>query len=184
MKLDFSYSSTSKTRFENLVKSENLGLLIFGFAVFFIPFIFGHSTNFPNQLIVGSLVNTLLASSALHLTMKKSLPIILLPAIAAVLSGFIFGSFSIFLAFLVPFIWIGNAIYVYFIKNLKIVNKMNYAGAVFISSLLKALFLFLSTLALVYLAIIPEIFLLPMSLVQFATAMAGGLIGGITLLKN
>ncbi|MCR4335815.1 MAG: hypothetical protein NUV57_04740 [archaeon] len=184
MKLDFAYTSASETRFKNIIKSENLGLLVFGFAVFFIPFIFGHSTNFPNQLIVGSLVNALLASSALHLTLKKSLPIILLPAIAAVLSGFIFGSFSIFLAFLVPFIWIGNAIYVYFIKNLKIVNKMNYAGAVFISSMLKALFLFISTLILVNLAIVPEIFLLPMGLVQFGTALVGGMLGGITLLKK
>jgi len=184
MKFDYSYSSTADVKYRDLFSSENITFFVFAAAVFFIPLIFGHVKDFPNQILVGSLVNALLALSALHLTFKKSLPIIVLPAIAAILSGFIFAEFTIFLVYLVPFIWLGNAAYVYAIKNLKLVNKMNYALAVFSSSLIKAGIIFAFTLILVSINLVPEIFLLPMGLVQFATAMLGGLVGGITLLKN
>ncbi len=182
MAFDYSYSSTEKARHKAFFISENTLLVLFSLTVFFIPIVLIHVTIFPNQLVIGTLVNSLLAGSALYLTFKKSLPVILLPAIGALISGIIFGPFTAFLAYLVPFIWIGNALYVYFIKNINLVNKINYIPAVLISSFLKAAFLFSSTFALVSFGIIPGVFLVPMGIIQFATALIGGFIAGASLL--
>ncbi len=89
-----------------------------------------HAQTYPNQLVVGIAVNFLLASSALFLTFRKTLPVILIPSLAALASGFVFGGFSVFLAYLVPFIWLGNAAYVYAIKALKVVSGINYGVTV------------------------------------------------------
>lgn len=174
MKFNFGFKTTEKAKYKTVFKSENQLLLVLAFAVFFIPIILGHIKTFPNQIIVGSLVNFLLASSAMYLNFKKSLAVILLPAIAAVLTGIIFGSFTVFLVYLVPFIWIGNALFVYFIKNFNLVNKMNYFLSVLGSAIIKSIFIFTATLALVLAGIVPEIFLIPMGLVQFVTAVIGG----------
>jgi len=184
MDFKYSFSNNLDARYKNLFNSENLGVYTLSIAIFLLPIIFGHANTFPNQLFVGTLVNTMLAISALHLTFKKSLPIILLPAIGALASGFIFGSFSLFLVYLTPVIWLGNTVYVFLIKKLKVVNNLNYALSIFASSLIKATTIFSFTFLLVYFSIVPEIFLVPMGLLQFGTALLGGLLAGITLLKK
>jgi len=182
MKLNYDYKTTEKIKYKSVFTSENLFLFTVSLMVFLIPLILGHVKDFPNQIIVGSLVNFLLAGSALYFSFKKSLPIILLPAIAAVLSGIIFGSFTIFLVYLIPFIWIGNALYVYFIKNFNLVNKINYFVSVLSASVIKSVFIFSATLGLVFLGLVPEILLIPMGLVQFATAIIGGFAARSTIL--
>ena len=182
MKYNYSFPDTLGSKYKTLFGSENQNVLIFSAFVFLIPIILGHAQNFPMQLIVGSLVNALLAGSALYVSFKKSLPIILLPVIAALVSGVIFGPFTLFLVYLVPFIWIGNAIFVYAIKNLKVLNSMHYIPSVFAAALFKAGFLFATTFALITFGLVPEIMLVPMSVIQFATASIGGLLAGTTLL--
>ncbi len=173
MRLDFSYSSTEKTKYEMLFRRENLMLVVLSAAALFIPIILRHAT-FTNQILVGSLVNFLLATSALYFSFKKALPVILLPAVAALLSGIIFGQFTVFLVYLIPFIWIGNALYVYFIKNFNLVNKVNYFLSVLGAGLIKSVFIFSGTFILVSAGIVPAVFLVPMGLIQFATAAIGG----------
>lgn len=173
MKFNFEFKETNKAKLETIFKSENQLLLILGFTALIIPIILGH-IQFTNQLIIGSIVNFLLASSAMYLTFKKALPVILIPAVGAVLSGILFGPLTMFLVYLVPFIWIGNALFVYFIKNFNLVNKMNYFISVLASSIIKSAFIFIAAFILVLAGIIPEMLLIPMGLVQFVTAVIGG----------
>ena len=173
MKFNFNFKETNKTKYKALFKSENKLLLVLAFSALIIPIVLAHA-QFTNQLIIGSIVNFLLASSAMYLTLKKALPVILIPAIAAVLSGIIFGKFTMFLVYLVPVIWIGNAVYVYFIKNFNLVNKMNYFASVLGASIIKSIIIFSATFVLVLAGIVPEIFLIPMSLMQFVTGVTGG----------
>ncbi len=184
MEFNYSFKETIKTKYKNLFISENLFFIALSIAIFFIPLILGHVKSFPNQILVGSIVNFLLASSAMYLNFKKSLPIILLPAIAALISGIIFGQFTVFLVYLIPFIWIGNALYVYFIKNFNLVNKINYFASVLGAGLIKAGFLFSATFVLVSFGLVPAVFLPAMGLMQFATATIGGFAGKIWTLKK
>jgi len=184
MVMQFNYSATTESKYKNLFGTDFNAILVLAFASFFVPFAFGHSTTFPNQLIIGSFVNLILALAAFSLSFKKIILIILLPAIAALLSGAIFGQFSMFLVYLMPFIWFGNGVYVFSIKNLKVVNKINFPTAIIASSFLKAAAIFIPTLVLFYLGIVPEIFLAAMGIVQFATATIGGLASGIIFMKK
>ncbi|HLC93177.1 MAG TPA: hypothetical protein VJH23_05730 [archaeon] len=176
----FSYSAVNKSKYDFAFASENSFFLAAAFASIIIPIVL-HSQAFPNQLIVGTIVNALLALCALFLDFKKSIPVILLPAIAALASGFVFGAFTPALLFLVPFIWAGNAVYVYALKSLKVVNGSNYILSLVCSSLLKAALIGVGTFILILAGLVPEILLIPMSLVQFATAVLGGAIAGSAL---
>jgi len=144
---------------------------------FFVPFLIGHFKDLPMQLFVGTAVNFLLTFAALKFSARQTLPIILLPALGAYFSGFVFGSASIYLLYLIPFIWAGNAIYAISIRKIK-----NFVS-VPIASFLKAGLIFCSTLACVSLSIVPAVFLLPMGLMQLITALAGGCIGFL-FIKN
>lgn len=177
----FGYAATERAKYEFAFGNESAAIFALTFAAIVVPIML-HAQAFPNQLIAGTLVNALLAGSALYVSFKKSLPIILLPSLAALASGLVFGGFTVFLAYLVPFIWLGNAVYVYSIKNLKILRKISYAPSLLAASLLKAFAIALPTFALIALGIVPQAFLVPMSVVQFATAAAGGAIAGTALL--
>src|SRR3989344_1202771 len=174
MKFAYAYSSINPAKLTFVNLQQHSVLFALAAFSFLAPFLL-HSQDFPNQLLVGSFVNALLACSALYLTFKNSAPIILLPSIAAVLSGFVFGSFSPLLALFVPAIWLGNAAYVYVIKSLAVIGKLNYALSVIAAALLKATIIGITAFALVAAGAVPAIFLFPMSVVQFATALIGGL---------
>jgi hypothetical protein len=92
----------------------------------------------------------------------------LLPAIAAYFSGFIFGSASMFLLYLIPFIWAGNAVYFLAIKQMRGLKSIPIASAA------KAALIFFATFSLVSLSIVPALFLFPMGILQLITALAGG----------
>ena len=74
------------------------------------------------QLLVGSVVNGLLILAALNIREEKNLlPIILLPSLATLFRGLVFGSFTFLLIYMIPFIWIGNYALIYVLR--KIDNK-------------------------------------------------------------
>ena len=160
--------------------SENAFLFAAAFVSLVAPILW-HSQAFPNQLVVGTIVNALLAGSALYLSFRKAILVILLPAIAALLSGFIFGTYSVSLVYFLPVIWLGNAVYVYAIKSMVFVRSANYAIAVLVSSVLKSALIGASAFMLVVAGIVPAVMLIPMSLVQFATAVGGGILAGTTM---
>ena len=80
---------------------KNLLLAIYALACFAVPFLLGHP-----QWLVGSIVNAVLVLAALNLKKTAILPIILLPSLAVLAQGLIFGSFTFLLIYLIPAVWI------------------------------------------------------------------------------
>jgi hypothetical protein len=136
---------------------------------FFVPFLIGHP-----QWLVGILVNAALVLSALNLRRWLLLPVIMLPSIAVLSRGLVFGPFTQFLIYMIPCIWLGNAIYVYCFKRLRVEEKMNAFTVLVIGSAAKASVLFVAALLLHSFGLLPVLFLSSMGLFQLWTALAGG----------
>lgn len=149
--------------------AENFEMIVYSAVCFFLPLFIGHP-----QIVVGIVVNTMLITSALNLKGYKLLPVILLPSLGALSRGVLFGPFIIYLVYMIPFIWIGNAILVYTFKWLKLHLQKNYLLTMIVGAGLKSGFLFLSALVLFKLGIIPVMFLTAMGIVQLTTALGGG----------
>lgn len=145
-------------------------MIVYTAVCFFLPLFMGHP-----QIFVGIIVNTMLIASALNIKGYRLLPVIIAPSLGALSRGVLFGPFTIFLVYMIPFIWIGNAILVFSFKWLKLKLKKNYWLTLIIGSLLKSGFLFLIAYILYSLNILPVIFLTAMGLVQLATAVGGGI---------
>ncbi|MCD4756455.1 hypothetical protein K8R20_02475 [bacterium] len=124
------------------------------------------------QLLVGSVVNLVLTYSVLKLGFKKTLPSVLLPSLVAFSSSVLFGGATYFLIYFFPVIFIGNAIYILLIENLR-------AGflSIVVGSVCKALLLFLFAYIFVNHFNLPRIFLSSMGYMQLVTAMIGGYVG-------
>jgi hypothetical protein len=149
---------------------EYFEMAIYSAVCFFLPFMIAHP-----QFVVGTIVNAMLITAALNIRGYRLLPVILLPSIGVLTAGVIFGSFTVFLLYLIPFIWIGNAIIVYTFKIMKLHLKKNYLLTLLTGAALKSAFLFLSAFLLFKLAIIPIIFLTTMGILQLTTALSGGI---------
>ena len=105
---------------------------------------------------------------------------IILPSLAVLARGMIFGPFTIFLVFMIPLIWIGNSLLVLSMKldANKLIRLLLGAGA-------KTIFIAATAFVLVKLGIIPDLFLTTMGMVQLYTAVAGGLLAlGIQHVKE
>ena len=158
------------TLFEIRYRQQVVELVAYSFIAFFTPFFIGHP-----QLLVGTIVNATLILSSVYLKRNFLLPVIFMPSIAVLSRGLIFGPFTIFLLYFIPFIWIGNFIFTMFFKGMYIKNKTNYFITLLSGSFAKALFLFMVALLLFKLNLIPEIFLKTMGILQFTTAILGGI---------
>jgi len=125
------------------------------------------------QLLTGSLVNCLLFLVALSKFGKKTiLAVALLPSLGALSHGLLFGSSTIFLAYFLPFIMLSNLLLIYFFATFT--KNIPHFLAIFMSSLIKAAFLY--SFATIYfgLNLVPKLFLSSMGLFQFFTALMGG----------
>lgn len=145
-----------------------LHTLSYAFA-FAIPLFVKHP-----QVLVGTAVNFLLFMMSSSLSKKQLIPLIMLPSISIVLHGVLFGPFTALLLYLMPFIWLGNAMLIYFFRVLE--KRIPAIFRIIIASGLKAMFLFSCAFVLYQLNILPLIFLTTMGIVQFGTAFAGGTI--------
>ncbi len=148
---------------------EYMEMAIYAVAAFSIPFIFG-----SQQLLVGSVVNCALVLAALNIRGRKLLPVLLLPSVGAYAAGMIFGSASMALLTMIPFIWLGNALLVLAIKQLTLSMKRNRVLALVAGSGFKAGFLFVIAFSLFGLGLVPAAFLTAMGVIQLATALMGG----------
>ncbi len=148
---------------------ENIHFFSYMFVCFFIPFVLGHP-----QWLVGSIVNCALILGALNLKFEKVLPVIMIPSIGVLSAGLLFGTYTIYLLYLIPFIWLGNAILVFFMKYYNLHKNRNYFLSLTLSSTFKTIFLFFSVFILVKLAILPTPFLVSFGMFQLYTAMIGG----------
>ena len=97
-----------------------------------------------SQIIIGSIVNTALIMTAINLNgWAKILGVVTMPSISTILSGYVFGSASTYMVYMIPAIWIGNFILVYLYKLLLLDRKLNYFVAGIAGVLLKVAVIFL-----------------------------------------
>ncbi len=148
---------------------ENIEMIIYSAVCFFVPFFIGHP-----QLLVGAVVNASLILSAMNLRSYRLLPVIMLPSLAVLSRGIIFGPFTVFLLYMIPFIWIGNSLLVYAFKAFNITRNINKWITLLIGAFIKAAFLFATAFLFVKLGILPKLFLTTMGIFQFYTAILGG----------
>lgn len=144
-------------------------MIFYSVICFFLPLFIGHP-----QIVVGITVNVLLIMSALNMQNYKLLPVIILPSLGALSRGILFGPFTVYLVYIIPFIWLGNFILVYMFKSLYLHRKINYFITLFSAAFLKALFLFSAAFVLYKLNVIPAVFLIAMGIMQFITAFSAG----------
>lgn len=167
MRYLYKLSTLQEYNYSNLF--ENIEMISYSFLSFLVPLFIGHP-----QLAVGIIVNTFLITAALNLRGYKLLPIILLPSLGVLSRGIIFGPYSIYLLYFIPFIWIGNSLMVFAFKYFKLQKKYNYYVTLGIGTAMKSGFLFLSAVVLYQLGIVPVVFLTAMGALQAVTALGGG----------
>jgi hypothetical protein len=172
----FAYSTINENTLIRAFKKVETNLYLV--LIFVVPFFIGHLKGLPNQIFVGATVNLLLVLGAFYINDKKIFALIVLPSIAALLSGIVFGPLSFYLLYLIPFIWAGNFLYVKAIRFLKIQKAKNLAFSIFFASIAKSLLLFSAAFALFSFGIIPEAFLTAMGILQLVTALIGGFSAG------
>ncbi|HDI06401.1 MAG TPA: hypothetical protein ENF39_00140 [Candidatus Aenigmarchaeota archaeon] len=131
---------------------------------------------FHSQFLLGTIVNSMLITGALYTRGKSLLPLIFLPSLGVLTKGVLFGPLTIYLLFMLPFIWIGNTILIFSVKFFHLKHKKHYLKGIFYGSALKAAFLFISALVLYNLGVIPVAFLTAFGIMQFVTAISAGLI--------
>ena len=146
-------------------------VVIYSTIGFFLPFLVGHP-----QIVVGVIVNSLLILSALNLQKYKLLPLVIMPSLGALSRGILFGPFTLYLLYFIPFIWIGNSILVFAFKHFNLKEKRNYFVTLFAGSFLKAAFLFSIAYLFVSIKLVPVVFLTAMGVMQLTTALMGGVV--------
>ncbi|MBM3309224.1 MAG: hypothetical protein FJY77_03130 [Candidatus Altiarchaeales archaeon] len=156
--------------YEYSERHQFVEMLLLAFLGFLIPFVFGHP-----QLLVGALVNAFLIRSALSLKSFKAIPIIFTPTLGVLARGILFGPFTVFIVYMMPFIWVGNYIIVQAFK-VKLKHRLNYGLTLLAGSLLKAGFLYTTAFVFYSLGFIPQVFLTAMGVMQFTTAILGGVL--------
>jgi len=152
------YQSKIKTVFE---------VSVYSLVSFLFPFFFSQT-----QIFLGIIVNCMLISGALYVKGKNLLPLIILPSLGALSRGFLFGPNTVYLIYMLPFIWISNLIFVMTIKFVHLKVKKQYISGTIFGSLFKTCFLFLSAAFLYNLGIIPSVFLISMGIMQAITSLS------------
>ena len=123
-------------------------ILIFLIALLvptFLGEIFGStsviSTN--SQLIVGTIVNAALVVSAINLKgWAKILGVVTMPSISTILSGYVFGTASVYMVYMIPAIWIGNFALIYSYKFLMLGKNKHYFLAGIVGIIVKVAIIF------------------------------------------
>lgn len=170
--MEFAYVSKylNEAYYQYSEKHQLLEMAALGLLGFTLPFALC-----APQIIIGILVNALIIRSALSLPSYKTLPAIFMPSIGAVAQGTLFGPFNVFLIYMMPFIWSGNLILLCAFKA-KIAHGYNYLLTLLAGSAAKAGFLYAAAYVLYSASIIPEVFLTSMGVMQFVTALLGGIL--------
>ena len=110
-----------------------------------------------SQIIIGSIVNTALVVTAINLNgWLKILGVVTMPSISTILSGYVFGSASTYMVYMIPAIWLGNFALVYLYKLLLLDKNMNYFFTGVIGVIVKVAIIFLSFNVLNLFNIFPE----------------------------
>ena len=96
-----------------------------------------------SQIIVGSIVNTALVVSAINLKgWKKIIGVVTMPSISTILGGYVFGTASVYMVYMIPAIWIGNFALIYMYKLLLLDKNKNYFLAGVLGIIIKVAVIF------------------------------------------
>ena len=99
------------------------------------------STN--SQLIIGTIVNATLVTAAINLKgWTKILGIVTMPSISTILSGYVFGTASVYMVYMIPAIWLGNFILIYSYKLLMLGKNKHYFLAGIVGIIAKVTIIF------------------------------------------
>ncbi|MFA6065522.1 MAG: hypothetical protein WCW44_00790 [archaeon] len=159
------------------VSNENKVLFLYLLGLFIFPFLI------TQQIILGTLVNALLIKSSIDYKSKKILVLSIIPSIAVFASGYVFGSLTYHVVYMLPFIWIGNLIIMLIMRKLFTESKKNYLLSAIIGSMAKTIFLFSIAFILMTQSLVPIVFLTAFGIVQLITAIFGAIIVYISRLR-
>ena len=136
-----------------------ISLLVPTFLVELITNVFGANSVIASnsQIIIGSIVNTALIITAINLKgWKKIIGVVTMPSIATILGGYVFGTASVFMVYMIPAIWVGNFALIYTYKLLMLSKNKNYFLAGIMGILIKVAIIFASFSVLNLFGIFPE----------------------------
>ena len=157
-----------------------LSFLVPTFLAQLIKLIFGDTSVITSnsQIIVGSIVNTALVITALNLKgLNKTLLVVTMPSVSTVLSGFIFKSASVYMVWMIPFIWLGNLALIISFKYIMLFKSKPYILSAIVGIIIKVAIIFGGFLVLKSFNIFPEKLISnlqnAMSLIQLITATIG-----------
>lgn len=133
---------------------EWMQIILIGICALFVPTflaklltdVFGQNSFIASnsQIIVGGVVNTALIVSAINVKgWRKIISIITLPSISTILGGYVFKTASVYMAYMIPAIWLGNFALVYLYKALLLKKNLNYFVTSVISIAVKVGIIFL-----------------------------------------
>ena len=129
-----------------------------------------------NQLVLGTVVNALLIKNAITCKTKKVFILSLVPSLAAVTGGILFGGLTAQLLLVIPFIWAGNFAIMLLMRKLYAISKKEFFYSALASATAKTALLFTSVLILFTQALVPLLFLTVFGLNQFITAACGAVL--------
>ncbi len=184
----------NKTIYKFSEKVDIIQTIIIGLVAFLVPTflaqliqaVFGAqsviATN--SQIIVGSIVNTALVTAAINLKgWKKIVGVVTMPSISTILSGYVFGTASVYMSYMIPAIWLGNFALIYAYKFILLGKEKNYFLAGAVGIIAKVLIIFASFELLNVFKIFPEKLVnnlqTAMGMTQLITATIGVLISFI-----
>ena len=128
-----------------------------------------------SQIIVGTVVNTILVISALNLKgWNKTIFVVTMPSISTIMSGYVFKTASIYMVWMIPAIWLGNFVLILSFKYIMIKKEKSYFLAAIIGIIGKVAIIFGIFMLLKVLNIFPVKMISnlqkAMSLIQLITA--------------
>ena len=174
------------SKLSEVIQTVVIAILAFVVPTFLaqlINIIFGADSTIAgkSQLIVGSIVNTLLVLSALNLKgWSKIIPVVTMPSLSTIFSGYVFKSASVFMVWMIPAIWIGNFALIFAFKYIMLAKQKNYFVATVLGIVCKVAIIFGFFIVLKSFNVFPEKLVAnlqkAMSLVQLITATIGCLI--------
>lgn len=134
-----------------------------------------------SQIIIGTIVNIALVTVAINLKgWKKIIGVVTMPSIATILGGYVFGTASVYMVYMIPAIWLGNFALIYAYKLIMLNKNKNYFFAGVIGVIVKVAIIYASFNLLNLFGIFPEKLVqnlqTAMGMTQLITATLGVLI--------
>lgn len=110
-----------------------------------------------SQIIIGTIVNIALVTAAINLKgWKKIIGVVTMPSIATILGGYVFGTASVYMVYMIPAIWLGNFALIYAYKLIMLNKNKNYFFAGVIGVIVKVAIIYASFNLLNLFGIFPE----------------------------